>query len=91
MTDVSWGRVVEQKLKLSSNFGCDKIRKIWSRNAVLLKADLDVQQTHQSGTAHISYVHFYAKLVELRLDWVNAIKRFLRYDSYASTLSISFK
>ncbi len=47
-TKQHWGRFVEQKLKLSYSFKCDHLSQIWfvSDFVVLLKSDLDVQQTH---------------------------------------------
>jgi hypothetical protein len=44
------GRFVEQMLMLSSNFRCDQIYKYerlnFGHTVVLLRSDLDVQQTH---------------------------------------------
>ncbi len=42
------GRFVDQKLVLSYNFRCDQIHDV-THFVVLLRSDLDVQQTHLRG------------------------------------------
>jgi hypothetical protein len=53
LTIHSWGRFVDQKLLLSYSFRCDQINNNhcfdFGDTVVLLKSDLDVQQTHLWG------------------------------------------